>query len=106
MTDESTSTQRAAKTGDSPGSAGQDDSAKSKRGRRRTVRPFPASSYKEAAELAEAMVEIAGGARSVRRITLFDHLGRSPESGPSRQAVTNSARTRTAWDALSATTVR
>lgn len=92
MTDESTSTQRAAKTGDSPGSAGQNDSAKSKRGRRRTVRPFPASSYKEAAELAEAMVEIAGGARSVRRITLFDHLGRSPESGPSRQAVTNSAR--------------
>lgn len=26
------------------------------------------------------------------RITLFDHLDRSPESGPSRQAVTNSAR--------------
>lgn len=60
--------------------------------RRRTVRPFPASTFKEAAELAEAMVEIGGGAREVRRITLFDHLGRSPDSGPSRQAVTNSAR--------------
>lgn len=38
------------------------------------------------------MVEIAGGSRQVRRVTLFDHLGRSPESGPSRQAVTNSSR--------------
>lgn len=66
--------------------------AKPRRGRRRTVRPFPASSFKDAAELAEATVEIAGGARAVRRITLFDHLGRSPESGASRQAVTNSAR--------------
>jgi hypothetical protein len=56
------------------------------------VRPFPASSFREAAELSEAMVEIGGGAREVRRITLFDHLGRSPESGSSRQAVTNSAR--------------
>jgi len=60
--------------------------------RRRTQRPFPASSFKEAAELAEAMVEIAGGAREVRRITLFDHLQRSPESGHSRQAVVNSSR--------------
>lgn len=38
------------------------------------------------------MLEIGGGAREVRRVTLFDHLNRSPESGPSRQAVTNSAR--------------
>lgn len=60
--------------------------------RRRTQRPFPASSFKEAAELAEAMVEIAGGAREVRRITLFDHLQRSPESGHSRQSVVNSSR--------------
>jgi hypothetical protein len=56
------------------------------------MRSFPAASFEQAAELAEAMVEIAGGAREVRRVTLFDHLGRSPESGPSRQAVTNSAR--------------
>jgi hypothetical protein len=92
VTDESTSTQEAAKIGDSPGSAEQDSVAKSKRGRRRTVRPFPASSYKEAAELAEALLQISGGAREVRRITLFDYLNRSPDSGPSRQAVTNSAR--------------
>ena len=38
------------------------------------------------------MVEIAGGAREVRRVTLFDHLDRSPDSGPGRQSVTNSAR--------------
>ena len=38
------------------------------------------------------MLELGGGAREVRRVTLFDHLGRSPESGHSRQAVTNSAR--------------
>ncbi|MDX6699476.1 MAG: hypothetical protein QOE65_2873 [Solirubrobacteraceae bacterium] len=68
------------------------DGSTPKRRRRRNVRPFPASSFKEAAELAEAMIEIAGGAREVRRITLFDHLKRSPESGPSRQSVTNSAR--------------
>lgn len=60
--------------------------------RKRTQRPFPAASFKEAAELAEAMVEIAGGSREVRRITLFDHLQRSPESGHSRQAVVNSSR--------------
>lgn len=60
--------------------------------RRRSSRSFPASSFKQAAELAEAMVEIAGSAREVRRVTLFDHLNRSPESGPSRQAVTNSSR--------------
>ncbi len=60
--------------------------------RRRKVRPFPASSFKQASELADAMLEIGGGAREVRRVTLFDHLNRSPESGPSRQAVTNSAR--------------
>jgi hypothetical protein len=68
------------------------DGTRMKPKRRRKMRSFPASSFKQAAELAEAMVEIAGGAREVRRVTLFDHLDRSPESGPSRQAVTNSAR--------------
>lgn len=59
---------------------------------RRSSRSFPVASFRQSAELAEAMVEIAGGARQVRRVTLFDHLGRSPESGPSRQLVTNSSR--------------
>lgn len=60
--------------------------------RRKSKRSFPVASFKDSAELAEAMAEIAGGARQVRRVTLFDHLGRSPESGPSRQSVTNSSR--------------
>ncbi len=38
------------------------------------------------------MVEIGGGANEVRRVTLFDHLNRSPESGASRQSITNSSR--------------
>lgn len=87
MTDESTSTQEAAKIGNPLGTAEQSTPR-----RKRTVRPFPASSFKEACELAEAIVQISGGAREVRRITLFDHLKRSPDSGSSRQAVTNSAR--------------
>lgn len=78
--------------GDDGVRASASDGADTKPKRRRKVRSFPASSFKQAAELAEAMVEIAGGAREVRRVTLFDHLDRSPESGPSRQAVTNSAR--------------
>lgn len=69
-----------------------DTSTNGKRKRRRAPRSFPASSFRQAAELAEAMVEMAGSAREVRRVTLFDQLGRSPESGPSRQAVTNSSR--------------
>jgi hypothetical protein len=73
--------------GDATGNSGEP-----KTRRRRRQRPFPASSFKQASELAEAMLEIGGGAREVRRVTLFDHLGRSPESGHSRQLVTNSSR--------------
>lgn len=69
-----------------------DASGRPKTRRRRTQRPFPATSFKQARELADAMLEIGGGSREVRRVTLFDHLGRSPESGASRQSVTNSAR--------------
>ena len=76
--------------GDDTAEAG--DASKAKTRRRAGMRPFPASSFMQASELAEAMLEIGGGAREVRRVTLFDHLGRSPESGPSRQAVTNSGR--------------
>lgn len=75
---------------DAPASNGAKTKPESRR--RRAVRPFPAASFRQACELAEAMLEIGGGASEVRRVTLFDHLGRSPESGPSRQAVTNSAR--------------
>jgi hypothetical protein len=50
---------------------------------------FPASSLLEALPLADAIQRFAAGQR-VRRLTLFESLNRSPESGPSRQLITNS----------------
>ena len=44
----------------------------------------------EALPLAEAIQRFAAGQR-IRRLTLFENLRRSPDSGPSRQLVTNSA---------------
>lgn len=57
--------------------------------RARTPRTFPASSFMEALPLAEAIQRFAAG-QKIRRLTLFEHLDRSPESGPSRQLITNS----------------
>lgn len=62
---------------------------KKKRGR--TQRPFPACAFEEAVEFAKAILEFGGG-QQVRRVSLFDHLGRSPESGHSRQLITNSGK--------------
>lgn len=56
--------------------------------RRRKQRPFPACSFIEAKELAEAIFKYGSG-QPVRRISLFDHINKSPESGPSRQWITN-----------------
>ena len=39
-------------------------------------------------ELAQSVLEYGSG-QAVRRISVFDHIGKSPESGPSRQWVTN-----------------
>jgi len=57
----------------------------------RTARLFPAVTFEEALVLPAAIWEHAQGER-VRRLTLFDSMGKSPESGPSRQLITNSAR--------------
>jgi hypothetical protein len=59
--------------------------------RGRTTRNFPASTFTDALTLAHAIWQHAEGER-VRRLTLFDALGKSPESGPSRQLVTNSGK--------------
>ena len=56
--------------------------------RRRTTRTFPASSFEEAFSFAKQVYEFASG-QPVRRLTLFDHVGKSPESGTSRQLMTN-----------------
>ncbi len=57
--------------------------------RKRAQRPFPACSFEEALEFAKEIL-IYGSRQPVRRVSLFDHIGKSPESGPSRQLVTNS----------------
>lgn len=54
----------------------------------RTQRPFPACSIEEALDFATAIYEYGSG-KPVRRISLFDHLNKSPESGPSRQLIAN-----------------
>jgi hypothetical protein len=59
--------------------------------RKRTNRPFPAASFEETLEFANAIFEIGGG-QPVRRLTLFDHLKKAPESGPSRQLITNASK--------------
>lgn len=61
-----------------------------KRGRK--IRPFPASTFEDALELAETIQKFASGQDKVRKLTVFDKLGRSPDGGPSRQLITNSSR--------------
>jgi hypothetical protein len=57
--------------------------------RSRVVRNFPATPFEEALSFAKSVLDYGSGA-PVRRVTLFNHLGKSPESGPSRQMITNS----------------
>ncbi|WP_250514735.1 hypothetical protein [Caballeronia sp. INDeC2] len=57
----------------------------------RASRPFPACPFEEAVLFAKQMYEFGAG-RPVRKITLFDHIGKSPDSGPSRQLITNSGK--------------
>ena len=52
---------------------------------------FPASSFEEALTLPNAIQKHAGG-QTIRRLTLFDQLKKSPDSGSSRQLVTNASK--------------
>lgn len=56
-----------------------------------SVSPFPRTTFQEALALAEAIQQHASGQR-VRRLTVFDKLGKSPDSGSSRMTVTNSGK--------------
>jgi hypothetical protein len=60
--------------------------------RRRTQRPFPAAAFDDAVVLAEEIQRLAGGQARIRRITLFEQLDRSPDSGLARQQIVNSNR--------------
>lgn len=57
--------------------------------RKRTQRPFPACAFEEALDFAKALHNYGSG-KPVRRLSLFDHLGKAPDSGPSRQLIVNS----------------
>lgn len=57
--------------------------------RKRTPRSFPATSFREALFLAEA-IHKHGAGQQVRRLTLFEALNRSPDSGPTRKLITSS----------------
>lgn len=70
----------------------QRDQVEQKRTRKsKPARPFPAATFEEALEIAEAIQRYAAG-QKIRRLTLFEHLKKSPESGPSRQLITNSGK--------------
>lgn len=49
---------------------------------------FPSTSFEEALTIANAIQKHAGG-QKVRRLTLFDQISKSPDSGSSRQLITN-----------------
>jgi hypothetical protein len=57
--------------------------------RQRRTKLFPASSFEEALTIPNAIQKHASG-QKVRRLTLFDQMGKSPDSGPSRQLIINS----------------
>jgi hypothetical protein len=57
--------------------------------RKRVNRTFPASTFEEPLAFARAMLDFASG-QPVRRLTFFNEIGKSPDSGPSRQLITNS----------------
>ncbi len=63
--------------------------AKRKKRTRRT-RLFPSASFEESLAIPNAIQKHAAG-QKVRRITLFGQIGKSPESGPSKQMVTNAS---------------
>ena len=74
-----------------PGARKKKTKTNGKTARKRTMRPYPASSFEEALPLAEAIQKFASGEK-VRRLTLLDHMNKSPTSGPTRMLITNAGR--------------
>jgi hypothetical protein len=67
------------------------ESGASAKKKERVNRPFPSSSYQEAEAFARAAFEFASG-NPVRRLILFGHLDKSPDSSASRDIITNSSK--------------
>jgi hypothetical protein len=59
--------------------------------KKRSQRSFPASTFEEPLDFAKEVFRIGSG-QPVKRLTLFDQLGKSPESGGSRQLIINSGK--------------
>lgn len=59
--------------------------------RTRVTRTFPAATFAETLEFVTKVYDVGSG-QAVRRLTLFDQIGKSADSGSSRQLVTNSAK--------------
>ena len=76
--------------GDEDASAASSSNGQKKK-RKRTQRNYPAATFEDSLLIAETMRKM-GVDDKVRRLTLFDHLEKSPESGPSRQLITNSSK--------------
>lgn len=63
------------------------DTKKSKR----SVKSIPSMTFEDTIQLATGIWECASG-KKVRKLTLFDHLHKSPDSGPSRTLITSSSK--------------
>jgi len=57
--------------------------------RKRIKKPFPACPFEESLEFAKE-IEKKSGKQPIRRFTLFNEIGKSPSSGPSRMLIINS----------------
>ena len=69
---------------------GQASEQATRRGRGST-KPFPVMKFEDVLILPQTILS-HGANRRLRRITLFDRLGKSPDSGPSRQLIITSGR--------------
>lgn len=65
------------------------DGESSESARTRRTRPYPASSFEDALSLGEAIMQYAAGEK-VRRLTLMQHMNKSPGSGATKMMITNS----------------
>ncbi len=78
---------------DDSGSGNADDTdgqpAQAQAGRRRRPRTFPVLSFEEALFLANS-IQKHGAGQPIRRLTLFEALDRSPDSGSARRLMTSS----------------
>lgn len=62
-----------------------------KKSTKKAIKSIPAMPFEDVLYLSKGIWECASGKR-VRKITLFDHLGKSPDSGPSRTLITSSSK--------------